>query len=169
MRPYLYLALLGTACLLLLPLRGALVPPPAWTAAPGAVAAREGLYTQDLLPGESRIYVLEMPARSLFKVRFSGSGGGLGLRMEDGDGVQVGAVPPVAQPTGLDRRLGVVNPAATPRTLYLTVYRNAGPALKRLVLHGGHVEPKALAGADLLVVGGGSGAYALELTRGAMP
>jgi hypothetical protein len=130
--------------------------------------AREGRYSQHLLPGESRTYVLEMSGRSLLKVRFSGSG--LGLRIEDGEGVQVGVVPPSTPLTGQDRRLGVVNPAATSQTLFLTVFRSEGPGQKRLVQGSGKVAPRALAGpADMRRVGGNQGTYALELTLGAMP
>lgn len=165
MRPFIYLALVGAACLmLLLPLRAALAPAPGWAASPQAVMAREGRYTQNLRPGETRTYVLEMTGHSLLKVQFSGSGSGFGLRIEDGDGTVLGAVDPTrTQP----RSLGVVNPAGTAQTLYLTVYRNGEPSHRRLVRPKGEGERQL--SPEEPAPGASQGTYALELARDAMP
>lgn len=163
MRPFIYLALVGAACLmLLLPLRAALVPAPGWAPPAQAVMAREGRYTQILKPGETRTYVLEMAGHSLLKVQFSGSG--LGLRIEDGDGTVLGAVDPARNQ---QRPLGVVNSGGTARTLYLTVYRNGEPSHRRLVLPKGESERHLTA--EEPSPGAGPATYALELARDAMP
>ena len=162
MRPLIYVSLLGAALLLLLlPLRGELIPHAAWVEAPQAVMAREGRYAQDLLPGETRTYVMEMAGCSLLKVRFSGSGWGLGLRIEDGEGNLMQSVAPAP---AQDRQLGVMNPAGIARTLYLTVFRSAGPGHRRLVQSRGNGQPGP---AEFLPVRDGS--YALEMSREVLP
>jgi hypothetical protein len=160
-RPFVYMLLVGAACgLLLLPLRAALASAPAWTTSSQAVMAREGRYTQNLGPGETRIYVLEMAGHSLLKVQFSGAG--LGLRIEDGDGKMLGAVDAASvQP----RPLGVVNPAGTAQTLYLTVYRKGESAHRHALRHDGDRRRAA----DELSASGPPGEYALELARDVMP
>jgi hypothetical protein len=166
-----YMALVGAACmLLLLPLRGALGSAPTWAVSPRVVMAREGLYTYDLLPGESRTYVLEMAGRSLLKVRFSGSGNGLGLRIEDGEGAKVGAMALDDPSTPRDHRLGVVNSAGTAQTLYLTVFRSGEPARRRLVQPKSESAPRFYAGnVDVPLPGVSQGTYSLELARDSFP
>lgn len=166
MRSLLYLALVGAAALLLLPLRGGLAASPAWVESCGPVIAREGLYTQHLGPGEARTYVLELAAGGLLKIRFNGAG--LGLRLEDAEGRPLGTtLTDRAGPTG-ERRIGVVNPASTAQTMYLTVTRAGTPTVRRpLPMHSDR-RPDAARG-DLLVIGGADGGYALELSRGARP
>lgn len=167
MRAYVYVVLVGAACLLLLlPLRGGFAPP-ARTVSPLVVMAREGVYSQELRPGESRTYVMEMMGRSLLRIRFHGTTRELGLRIEDGEGIQVEAVDPAA---GLDRKLGVVNPLGTARTLYLTVFRSGEPAAHRRVQAKGGAGPRvAPLAKDPPTAADAPGAYALEFSRDAMP
>jgi hypothetical protein len=167
-RAYVYLALVGAAFLLmLLPLRGSVVSAPVGSLAPQAVLAREGLYAQSLLPGESRTYVLEMAGHSLVKIRFSAAGNGLGLRLEDGEGSQVEAV---ETSTDRDRMLSVVNPAVRAQTLSLTVYRAVAQAHRSPLPHPANPATRFFPGsADALVLGGSAGAYALELATETLP
>lgn len=148
-RALLYLALLGVALLLLLvPLRAVVVP--AWASVPQAVMAREGRYAHSLRPGEARTYVLEVASHGRVKVRFVGSGGDLSLRIEDAEGARI----ETAGPGGpKERRFGVANPAATARTLFLTVSRAAGTVPRRAV-------PAGVAAAS---------SYELDLERDTMP
>ena len=167
MRAYVYAALVGAACLLLLPLRGAFAPLPSRTVSPLVVMAREGRYTQELQPGESRTYVLEMMARSLLRIRFHGTTRELGLRIEDGEGTQVGTADPTQ---GLDRQLGVVNPLGTARTLYFTVFRSGESTPHRRVQTKGAVSPRVpFLAKEPPTAGENAGAYALEFSRDTMP
>lgn len=166
MRTPLYFALVGVAGLLLLPLRGGWATAPAWAESRAPVIAREGLYTQRLGPGEARTYLLELAAGGLLKIRFCGAG--LGLRLEDGEGRPLGTgLEARVGPSG-ERRLGVVNPAATAQTLYLTVTRAGTPTVRRPLPATGDGHRGGARG-DLLVVGGADGGYALEVSRGALP
>lgn len=157
MRPLLYLALLGLAGALLLPLRGGLSPAPLWVGAQQPVLAREGTYRQRLAPGEMRTYLLELAAGGVLKVRFRGPG--LGLRVEDAEGRTVEAAE--AQPDGT-RRVGVANSSGTLQTLYVTVSR---PGLGHL--HQPRPLPRDGRAGALAALGDGT--YALELARAARP